>query len=109
MNDMKYPLLQALQAWKMLAQPSLAVWNRGTARLLQTVCECGWSIYEEVCADIAPVKVAKKNPKYKKNFQGTMSIERDCLLAAMFLDGADKKQYGFLLKQLQNDYSLAGF
>jgi hypothetical protein len=40
-------------------------------------------VYEEVHADIAPVKVAEKNPKYKKNVQGTTRNERDCLLAAI--------------------------
>lgn len=103
-NDMKYPSMQALQAWKNLARvrqyesEELLDYYKRFVNMVE--------VYEEVCADIAPVKVAEKNPKYKKNAEGTMSIERDRLLAAMFLDGTDKKQYGYLLKQLQNDYSL---
>ena len=103
-NDMKYPSMQAVQAWKQLARARqsdkeelLDYYKRFVGMV---------EVYEEVCADIAPVKVAEKNPKYKTKAKDTMSKERDRMLAAMFLDGVDKKQYVYLLKQLQNDYSL---
>lgn len=104
-NDMKYPSMQALQAWKKLANTrqydneELIDWYK---RFISVV-----EVYEEVCDIIAPVKVAEKNPKYKGSAkEGIMSIERDRMLATMFLDGSDRKRYGFLLRQLQNDYSL---
>ena len=32
--------------------------------------------------------------------------ERSKLIAMMFMEGVDKKQYGYLLKNLETDYSL---
>jgi len=103
-NDRKYPPLQAGRAWKNLAfcrqheKESLLDYYTRFKGLVEIV--------ERTYGSIAPAEIAKKDNNYKNETDKVLARERERMLACMFMDGADKKVYGLLLKKLQDDYSL---
>ena len=67
---------------------------------------------ERAYGDLAPAVLAEKDQAYKVDAEGAMA-ERNKMLAYMFLDGADKtvfgylvKNMGYLVKNMGNDYAL---
>jgi len=40
----------------------------------------------------------EKNKKYTKDKKGAVAAERDRMLAVLFMDGADKQVFGFLMR-----------
>jgi len=103
-NDRKCPAMQAAQAWKNLAfcrqgeNESLLDYYTRFVSLVEMV--------ERSYGPVTPEEIAKKDVKYKKDKETIMARERDRMLAFMFMDGADKQVHGFLLKKLQEDFSL---
>ena len=62
---------------------------------------------DRACSDIAPVAVAKKNMTvYGRDPDGTPKAEKNWMLAHLFMDGADKKMSGCLLKNMSKDHGL---
>ena len=103
-NEKKYPPMQAAVAWRNLAK----VWQQDGEDLVDyykrfvSLVE----IVERSYGIVAPEEIAKNNSKYNKDKQSALDIERDRMLAFMFMDGADKRLFGFLLKKLADDFAL---
>ena len=56
---------------------------------------------------ITPVEVAKKDAtEHSKDPVAATQKAQDCMLAFMFMDGADKRIYRFLLNNISNDHTL---
>ena len=63
-------------------------------------------VVENVFGVIQPVGLATRNVDYGSKPDEVMKAEREKLLAAMFLDGANKKKFGIMLNNLQTDHAL---
>ena len=61
---------------------------------------------ETTYGKIEPVEVAKKDSKYSTNKSKIIKQEQNKLLAFLFMDGANRQQYGFLLQDLGKDHAL---
>ena len=62
---------------------------------------------ERAYGAVAPLAVAKKNTTaYGKDPDGTLLAEKNRMLAYLFMDGADKKIFSYLLKNMSNDHAL---
>jgi hypothetical protein len=62
---------------------------------------------ERTYGEISPVVVAKKDKTaYSANPDGTVKTEREKMLAYMFMEGAEKKIYASLMKNMRNDHAL---
>ena len=62
---------------------------------------------EQAHGEIAPLVIAKKNTTaYGKDPDGTPLAEKKWMLAHQFMDRADKKTFGYLLKNMSNDHAL---
>ena len=104
-NDKKYPSLQAAQALKnlMLARQHDKEDLMDYYKRFVSLTEMA----ERAYGDVAPVAVAKKNKSaYKKTPDATLKVEKQRMLAFMFMDGADKKIFGYLLRNMGNDHAL---
>jgi len=103
-NDKKYTPLQAVHVWKSLCKAwqadneDLMDYYRRFVGLVETV--------ESVYGPLNPMKIAKNNTGYASDKEATVKLERDRLLACMFMDGANMKRYGRLMKDLADDYAL---
>ena len=93
--------MQAVNAWKNLAK----VWQQEDESLVDYYKRFMGMVemVERTYGKVAPVVIAKKNPKYSMQASKILDEERDKMLTFLFMDGARKKQYGFLLKDLSND------
>jgi len=103
-NDRKYPSLQAAKALKNLMmcrqgekETLLAYYTRFISQV---------EIVERAYGPIAPEEVAKKDKRYAKNKDDVVQAKRDEMLAVLFMEGASKQICGYMLKKLQDDYSL---
>jgi hypothetical protein len=104
-NDKKFAPMQAAVAWRSLTRAwqqegeDLVDYYKRFISLVELV--------ERSYGKVAPEEAAKKNEKeYKKNPVATVDIERGRMLAFMFMDGANKKLYGSLVRGLENDHAL---
>ena len=62
---------------------------------------------EQAHGEIAPLVVAKKNTiAHGKDSGGTQLAEKKWMLAHLFMDGANKKTFGCLLKNMSDDHAL---
>ena len=62
---------------------------------------------ERAYGEIAPLVVAKKNTTaFGKDPDGTLLAEKKRMLAHLFMDGADKKIFGCLLKNVSDNQGL---
>lgn len=98
-NDMKYPPMQAALALKRLMgarhndKEDLVEYYKRFTSLVEMV--------ERTYGELEPVVLANKSSAV-----GARKIERDKMLAFMFMDGLDKKVFGYFLKNMSNDYAL---
>jgi hypothetical protein len=103
-NDKKYSHMQAVQAWKSLSKAwqgdneDLMDYYRRFVGLVETV--------ESAYGPIEPLKIAKNDAAYASNKAAVVEKERGQLLACMFMDGANTKHYGQLMKDLADDFAL---
>ena len=103
-SDLKHPAMQAAQAWRNLAvvrqqeDEDVVDCHRRFLSLVE--------IAEGTHGDMAPVKIAEKDANYAKSKVKVLAAEREKLSAFMFLDGTDKKVFGYLMKNLKNDHTL---
>ena len=99
--DDKY---EATQAWKDLVcarqqeQEDIVDYYRRFLNLVE--------ITDGMYGEVAPVKIAEKDKNYMKSKEKVLKEAREEFLAFMFLDGADRKVFGYLMKSLRNDYTL---
>ena len=57
--------------------------------------------------EIAPLVITKKNMiAYGKDPDGNLLAEKNWMLACLFMDGANKKIFGYLLKSMSNNHAL---
>ena len=105
-NDRKYPAMQGAMAWKTLctiyqhdSEDLLDYYNRFVALVEHVESEYG---------KIVPEEVAKKDPKYKDKKTDAREKARDAVLACVFMDRANKKRFGHMMKKLEQDYALDG-
>lgn len=103
-SDLKYPQMQAVEA---LMNLILARQQEGEDlvdyyRRFNNLAD----ILELTFGDLNPVKIAEKDTDYALNQPKVLAEERKKLLAFMFMNGADKKVFGYLMKSLKSDYSL---
>ena len=104
-TDMKYPAKQAAVALRQLMgvcqseKEHLTLYYKRFQSLIERV-ELSYGV-------IAPVGVAERNPKYSKakDQEKMVSVERDRLLAYLFVAGA-KRDFKPMLRGLDNDYML---
>lgn len=61
---------------------------------------------ETTCGKIEPVKVAEHNSKCKSNKSKITEQEKNKMLAFPFVDGANRQQFGFSLRDLGEDHAL---
>jgi hypothetical protein len=103
-SDKRYSHLQAVQAWKSLSRAwqrddeDLMDYYRRFVGLVETV--------ENAYGPISPLEIAKKNTTYASDKKAAVEIERGRMVACMFMDGANKKRYGQLMKDLADDFAL---
>ena len=103
-NDKKYPPMQAAWALKRLVtarqheKEDLVDYYKRFQGLMEMV--------ERAYGDLAPAVLAEKDQAYKRDAEGVTMAERNKMLAYMFLDGADKTMFGYLVKNMGNDYAL---
>ena len=104
-NDLKYPTMQAVKALK-----SLLTAQQHNEEHLVDCYKCFVSLNkmaDRAYGDIAPVVVAKKNTTaFGKDLDGTLLAEKNWMLAYLFMDGADKKIHGCMLKNISNNHAL---
>ena len=103
-NDKKYPHMQAAQAWKQLVMirqqddEDLVDYYKRFMSLVEMV--------ERSHGKITPVEIAKKVTQHSKDKTKCEAKERDKFLAFMFMDGATKKVFGYLMNGLSSDHAL---
>ena len=103
-NEKKYPPSQAAHAWKELAK----VWQQDQEDLVDyykrfiSMVE----MVERSYGKIAPEEIAKKDPIYSTDQEKAVESTRDKMLAFMFMDGANKRYYGMLMRDIGNDFAL---
>eukprot|EP00977_Amphora_coffeiformis_P004232 scaffold889_cov104-Amphora_coffeaeformis.AAC.1 len=56
--------------------------------------------------EIAPMVLAQRDQAYKNDAEGVSRAERNKMLAYMFMDGANKKLFGYFMKNMHDDYAL---
>ena len=103
-NDKIYPQVQAVKAWK-----QLVLVRQQDNETLQDYYNQFMSIVEEVersYGDVAPVKIAEGRKNYTRNTDKFIMEERNKLLAVILIEGADRKKYWFLLKDLHKGFAL---
>ena len=103
-NDRKYPHLQAARAWK-----QLSMIRQQDNEDLVDYYKRFWSVVEMVersYGKIVPVEIASREARYSADKDTIDARERDRFLAFMFMDGADKTVYGYLMRDLSGDYAL---
>lgn len=103
-NEKKYPPRQA--AW---ALRRLVLAKQGENEELVDYYSRFISIAEMVettYGKIEPVKVAEQDSKYKNNKSKIIEQEKNKMLAFLFMDGANRQQYGFILRDLGKDHAL---
>ena len=103
-SDLKCPHMQAAQAWQDLAMAhqqedkDVVDHYRRHINMVESV--------EMNYGEMAPVKVAEKDTRHLKNKAKVVEDEKEKFLAFMFLNGANKKTFGCLLKNLKNGFTL---
>jgi len=103
-NDRKYPPMQAAQAWKNLClvrqgdNEELLDYYKRFMALLEMV--------ERTYGKVSPEEVAKKENNYAKKKAETIKEAKDKMIAFMFMNGARYKTFGFMMKNLSEDYAL---
>jgi hypothetical protein len=103
-NDKKYASMQATMAWCNLVKATqrededLIDYYKRFISLIEMV--------ERSYGQIAPEEIAKKSNKYTKNPGAVLSIERSRMLAYMFMNGANKRLFGYMLRSLENNFAL---
>jgi len=103
-NDKKYPPMQAAWALKRLVtarqheKEDLVDHYKRFQSLMEMV--------ERAYGELAPAVLAEKDQAYKRDAEGMTTAEQNKMLACMFLDGADKTMFGYLMKNMGNDYAL---
>lgn len=103
-NEKKYPPRQAAWALRRLVNA-----KQGEDEELVDFYKRFMSIVEmteTTYGKIEPVKVAEQDTKYAKSKTKVMEQERNKMLAFLFMDGANRQQYGFLLRDLGKDHAL---
>ena len=102
-HDKKSPTLQAVVAWKQLMkayqydnEPVLDYYKRFKS-LVERV--------EVLHGEIQTVKIAEKDPNYKKSKSATIVKEKEKWTAIAFIEGAEKR-FKPMLKDLEQNYSL---
>ena len=103
-NDRKYPQLQAALAWKELSK----AWQSDGEDLMD-FCRRFTGLVDKVeraHGPVAPIVIAKKNEDYESDKGTVLNMERGKVLACLFMEGVNKKDYGGMLKKLADDYAL---
>ena len=103
-SDLKYPHMRAAQAWKdlVLARQQEHEDIVDYYRRFENLVEITDAMYGKV----TPVTIAEKDKRYTRNKDKVLEQEREKFLAFIFMDGADKKVFGYLMKSLRNDFTL---
>ena len=103
-NDQKYPPKQAARAWK-----NLCMAKQGDEKDLVDYYKWFMVLVEMVersYGEVALDEVAKKEKEDSKKKNEKLQWARNKTLAYMVVDGASKMQFGYMMKNLQNDYAL---
>ena len=103
-SQMNYPPFQAMKALSKLFQL-----HQGEKEAHQDYYKRFIGVVESVersYGELAPTQLAKKQSVFASDKAAALSIERDKMLAFMFMDGADKKRFPDLMKSMRNDYAL---
>lgn len=97
-NEKKYPPMQAVSAWKSL----VLAWQGDEEELIDYYkCIIGLVELVERCyGKVAPEKIAENNTST------TVHVERNRMLAYKFIEGTNRKKFGSLMKDLNDDYAL---
>jgi hypothetical protein len=103
-DDKKYPPLQAVVAWTNLVR----AWQRDGEDLNDYYNRCASlvELVERTYGPIAPVKVAEKDPTYSSDQSAALERERSKMMACIFMQGANYKKYGGVMRQLKQDFVL---
>ncbi len=103
-SDKKYPPMQAWLSLKALMNISQKSNEdlRDYYKRFEGVVEMAELSY----GVISPVENAKKTKDYAKSKSAAIEKERDKVLAYIFMQGADRQQYGSLMYGLGKDHSL---
>ena len=103
-NEKKYPSMQAAVAWRNLAK----AWQQDNEDLndyykrFMSLTE----LVDRLYGPVAPVRIAEKDSQYQADKEAVLKKEQEKMLAFMFMDGANKKIYGALMRKLHDDHSL---
>lgn len=103
-SDLECPHMQSAQVWK-----DLVLAQQQQHEDIVDHCQhfVNWvEITEGICGEIALAKIVEKDAKHAKNKAKVLAVEREKFMAPMFLDGADKKVFGHLMKSLRNNFLL---
>ena len=104
-NDRKYVPLQAFHAWKQISN----LWQKDDEAVLDYYKRftSAKELVERTYGKIAPDGIAQREGKeFLEDPVATMSIARSRMLAVMFMDGANKKLFGSLMRSLESDFVL---
>lgn len=100
-NDLKYQSMQAVKALKNLVlarqgenEDSLSFYERFSGAV-----EAAEAMFGDICPDGLIPDDKKKNDE-------AIRKEKEKFMAAMFMDGWDKKHFGGLLRNMENDHAL---
>ena len=78
--------------------------KRASCWLSQAVCELEQN--GRAHGDIVPVAIAKKNMMaHGRDPDGTLLAEKNWMSAHLFVDGADKKIFGCMIKNMNNNHA----
>ena len=103
-DELKYPSMQAAHALRALlvgrqqGSEDLMDYYKWYVSLIEMV--------ERSYGQIIPEEIAKKHEDYTTDEDKAWKEECGKLLAFLFMDGADKKVYGFLMRTLVQEYAL---
>eukprot|EP00977_Amphora_coffeiformis_P008241 scaffold1852_cov170-Amphora_coffeaeformis.AAC.1 len=103
-NKKKYPPMQAAMALKRLMmmrqydnEDVVDYYKRFSSTL---------EMVDRAYGEITPMVLAQRDQAYKADAEGVSRAERNKMLAYMFMDGANKKLFGYFMKNMHDDYAL---
>ena len=103
-DEKKYPPMQAAQAWRNL----MKVWQQEDEDLVDYYkrFKSMVEMVERAYGAISPEAIAERTLGYARNKSGTIKEVRGKFLTHIFMDGANKKAFRFLMRDLHNNYAL---
>eukprot|EP00977_Amphora_coffeiformis_P019690 scaffold7395_cov175-Amphora_coffeaeformis.AAC.4 len=104
LNKKKYPPMQVAMALKRLVM--MRQYDNEDVVDYYKQFNSTFEMVDRAYGEIAPMVLAQRDQAYTNDAEGISRVERNKMLAYMFMDRANKKLFGYFMKNMQNDYAL---